>query len=422
MSQGYTEDYKMKKSPVKKVKDDRKQFGSKRLPIVLAKRDGSIERIQEPEKCHSQPTILIKPRDTENRSLSPTQKCIPQTIIKKEEPYQPCLQKSGNEEQVQPQTDMKAPVKVIDDYMQFINEGLSNCLLDQTDFLVIGCLGLQGVGKSTLMSDIANKPNLFATSTSEYLETTQNCTAGIDAYITKNRIILLDCQPILSSSVAYSASHKRMGQSIDQSGLLVDNEMISLQLAAFLLSVCHVVLLVQDWFFDPNIFKILQTAEMLKPAMPTSHRNEELVEYFPHIVFVQNKSFYSDFSIEHIKTVQHVYSQLFARSRLHIQSGISIANGNVISELNPFNCGEPINLFVLANSEKDNNSEKNGYHKMHPGQPILMQEFRKQLLGLPISPLTHNQLTEKTWFHYCAKVWDLIKKSQFFNEYNRLHT
>jgi len=41
--------------------------------------------------------------------------------------------------------------------------------------------------------------------------------------------------------------------------------------------------------------------------------------------------------------------------------------------------------------------EKNGFHKMHPGQPILMQEFRKQLLGLPTSPLTHTQLTEKTW-------------------------
>jgi len=52
------------------------------------------------------------------------------------------------------------------------------------------------------------------------------------------------------------------------------------------------------------VSRILQTAEMLKPAMPTSHRNEELVEYFPHIVFVQNKSFYSDFSIENIKTVQ----------------------------------------------------------------------------------------------------------------------
>jgi len=52
---------------------------------------------------------------------------------------------------------MKTPIKVIDDYMQFINEGLNNFLLEQSDFLVIGCLGLQGVGKSTLMSDIANK-------------------------------------------------------------------------------------------------------------------------------------------------------------------------------------------------------------------------------------------------------------------------
>lgn len=99
------------------------------------------------------------------------------------------------------------------------------------------------------------RPNLFAATTPEYLETIQNCTSGIDAYVTKNRVILLDCQPILSSSIAYSASHKRMSQSIDPSGLLIDNEMVSLQLAAFLLSVCHVVLLVQDWFFDPNIFK-----------------------------------------------------------------------------------------------------------------------------------------------------------------------
>lgn len=97
------------------------------------------------------------------------------------------------------------------------------------------------------------RQNLFVATTSEYLETTQNCTSGIDAYVTKNRIILLDCQPILSSSVAYSASQKRIGQLIDPSS--IDNEIVSLQLAAFLLSVCHVVLLVQDWFFDPNIFK-----------------------------------------------------------------------------------------------------------------------------------------------------------------------
>lgn len=60
-------------------------------------------------------------------------------------------------DQVQPPNEMKTPVKIIDDYMQFINDGFNNNLLEQTDFLVIGCLGLQGVGKSSLMSYIANK-------------------------------------------------------------------------------------------------------------------------------------------------------------------------------------------------------------------------------------------------------------------------
>lgn len=87
------------------------------------------------------------------------------------------------------------------------------------------------------------------------METTQCCTTGIDAYITKNRIILLDCQPILSSCVTYVSTQKRTAQSIDQSGVVIDNEISSLQLAAFLLSVCHIVLVVQDWFFDPNVIK-----------------------------------------------------------------------------------------------------------------------------------------------------------------------
>ncbi|XP_050548646.1 nonsense-mediated mRNA decay factor SMG9-like [Daktulosphaira vitifoliae] len=415
MSQGCTEDFKNKKSPVKKIKEDRKQ-----LPIVLAKRDNSMEQNQESEKPQIQPTILIKSRDPENRSSSPT-KLTPQLLIKKDEPHQQCILKNLSDDQILSRgPEMKTPVKIIDDYMQFINEGLSNYLIDQPDFLVIGCIGLQGVGKSTIMSYIANKPDLFTTTTTEHFETTQNCTNGIQAFVMKNRVILLDCQPILSSSIAYSASQKRVGQSMDSSGVINDNEMVSLQLTAFLLSVCHIVLLVQDWFFDANIFKILQTAEMLKPPMPTSHRNEELIEYFPHIVFVQNKAFYSDFSIENIKTIQQVYTQLFVRSRLHIQSGISIANGNVINELNPNNCGEPINLFLLANNDKEEQFNTKGFHKMNPGQSVLINEFRKQLLKLQILPLTHTNLTEKGWFHYCIKVWDSIKKSQFFNEYNRL--
>ena len=42
-------------------------------------------------------------------------------------------------------------------------------------------------------------------------------------------------------------------------------EIQSIELACFVLSVCNVVLLTEDWFVDPSLFKILHTAEMLMP-------------------------------------------------------------------------------------------------------------------------------------------------------------
>ena len=43
----------------------------------------------------------------------------------------------------------------------------------------------------------------------------------------------------------------------------------SMQLAGFLMSVCHVVLLIQDHFFDATLIESILTAEMLKPSSPT---------------------------------------------------------------------------------------------------------------------------------------------------------
>lgn len=53
--------------------------------------------------------------------------------------------------------EMKAPMKLIDDQFQSFDTCLE-FLVDQTDFVVIGCIGLQGVGKSTLMSHLAGSP------------------------------------------------------------------------------------------------------------------------------------------------------------------------------------------------------------------------------------------------------------------------
>ncbi|KAJ7310879.1 smg-9, nonsense mediated mRNA decay factor, partial [Desmophyllum pertusum] len=84
-------------------------------------------------------------------------------------------------------------------------------LLDQTDFLVVGVIGPQGVGKSTVLSVLGGAgPSLdsrFVTHQAAaslwfpYHEDGTNQTAGIDMSVTQERVILLDTQPLLSAAL-----------------------------------------------------------------------------------------------------------------------------------------------------------------------------------------------------------------------------
>lgn len=58
-----------------------------------------------------------------------------------------------------PTPKMKSSVKLIDEAMQFCDVP-SESLMDQNDFLVVGIIGQQSVGKSTIMSLLASgNPN-----------------------------------------------------------------------------------------------------------------------------------------------------------------------------------------------------------------------------------------------------------------------
>lgn len=43
---------------------------------------------------------------------------------------------------------------------------------------------------------------------------------------------------------------------------------------------------------------------MLKPPMPTTSHNEELIEYFPHVIFLHNKARYTDFTQASVSMMQ----------------------------------------------------------------------------------------------------------------------
>ena len=81
-------------------------------------------------------------------------------------------------------------------------------LLEQSDFLVVGVLGRQGVGKSSVMSLLAGsrtgsgKPAVFRPETRDVWESDSYQTTGLDMAITPERVLLLDTQVCMQGVTA----------------------------------------------------------------------------------------------------------------------------------------------------------------------------------------------------------------------------
>jgi ABC-type glutathione transport system ATPase component len=95
---------------------------------------------------------------------------------------------------------MNKSITLLDESLQW-SDALQDFLLDQNEFLVVGILGKHGVGKSTIMSQLAgssysyiNRFCPFKSSPKETLELAHHETNGIQAFITQERTILLDVQ------------------------------------------------------------------------------------------------------------------------------------------------------------------------------------------------------------------------------------
>ena len=154
---------------------------------------------------------------------------------------------------------MAAPVRLLDENMTW-QDGLQEFLLDQPDFLVVGVLGKERTGKSTLMSYLAGGRPLDAKAELVFNRQTST-TSGVQAFVTSERTILLDVQPLLSSSVldkaiAQDKKHITNDYKFHENYI----ELQSIELACFILSVCNVVLLTEDWFTDPNLFRCVSTS------------------------------------------------------------------------------------------------------------------------------------------------------------------
>ncbi|KAJ8777487.1 hypothetical protein J1605_014377 [Eschrichtius robustus] len=342
---------------------------------------------------------------------------------------------------------MKHSIKLVDDQMNWCDSAIEY-LLDQTDVLVVGVLGLQGTGKSMVMSLLsANTPEedqrayVFRAQSAEMKERGGNQTSGIDFFITQERIVFLDTQPILSPSILDHLINNDRKLPPEYSLPHTYVEMQSLQIAAFLFTVCHVVIVVQDWFTDLSLYRFLQTAEMVKPSTPSpSHESssssgsDEGTEYYPHLVFLQNKARREDFCPRKLRQMHLMIDQLMAHSHLRYKGTLSMLQCNVFPGLPPDFLDSEVNLFLMPFMDSEAESETPpragpsssplfsllpGY-RGHPSFQSLVSKLRSQVMSMARPQLSHTILTEKNWFHYAARIWDGVKKSSALAEYSRL--
>ncbi|KAL0123421.1 hypothetical protein PUN28_005744 [Cardiocondyla obscurior] len=300
---------------------------------------------------------------------------------------------------------MNTCIKFMDENMQLC-ENTIDYLYDQQDFLVVGCLGAQGVGKSTIMSLLTShySSNIFQIQDLSHYENSTNCTTGIDLFITKNRVMYLDTQPILSGFGIDSTSSDQKKGAPDFVNSDSNLELQSLQFAAFLFSICHVIVFIQDWFVDPNVVRFLQTAEMLKPSS-TTIIDQDYVEYYPHMVFLHNKAELQDFTPAIIGEIKDFYNKIFSISRLQTHSGIDMSHCSKENNLN---------LFLIPSRTKEEDKI------FCENEEFLIDKLRTKIHGVPRNSIASSVLTEKNWYHYVSKILEVIKKSHLSSEYGRL--
>ncbi|XP_030757386.1 protein SMG9-like isoform X2 [Sitophilus oryzae] len=406
------------------------------------KKDSSSEEIK-------QPTILSKNRETVSDESTLNFRGIPKEndaslgVASRENPGTPFLKY------------MKQSIKLIDDGI--INtEHLQDYLQENNNFLVIGVIGGQGVGKSTLLNMLTEteltekyKQKLFklqseallksendVTIPVQYLEDTYlnddlifkaetignvvnctNATEGIDIYVSADRVIFLDCQPILSVGTLVNLlenNNKRKNLGSDFIPPENCGEIRGLQYASFLMAVCHILMVVQEWFFDSNVIRFIHTAERLKPTISNS-TEDEFSEHFPHLVMVHNRAQMSDFTPKQVRAVQKTYEMLFNSSKLQFHSDLGLATGGIMNTLDLDNCGNRVNLFIIPDY-----NESDGIYSGHPPLEYLVKKLRANLFGATKKILTREQLTEKTWLFHCKKAWDMIKTNPDFVQYSKL--
>ncbi|KAG0352957.1 smg-9, nonsense mediated mRNA decay factor [Podila minutissima] len=240
-------------------------------------------------------------------------------------------------------------VKLITEHGKTV-EGVEQWFSDHPGHFVVGILGGQGVGKSSLLSSFCQKPNTFTKQPPSMAAVAGYQTSGIDMYITSERMILLDTEPLFCmSNLENALRNERITEGVPPD-MWLDHQ--ALVMTTFLLSVCNVVMIVVDenshWMGTTKVFKLLQRCELMMKALSLSNSGstvgagggvagggggamgvhatpqEGLGDWCADIVLVSNKVPVMKFGVGHYQHRAQELANLFQHSGLQMFASINM--------------------------------------------------------------------------------------------------
>ncbi|KAH8244595.1 hypothetical protein KR038_001573, partial [Drosophila bunnanda] len=255
-----------------------------------------------------------------------------------------------------------------------------------TDFTVIGVLGGQCSGKSTLLNlltaerslDYDYYHNLLSLEADSCIFPTRHKikpkeapksilrprTEAFQFFITRERHILLDTPPLLTVS--------------KETGYL---DLHSVAIIAQLLSVCHILILAFDGLAVEQL-RLINAALRLRPRFPCKGY---VPDHLPQVLFVRTRAQRQDFEPLQRERLDKKLAHLYGATGLPIYRGRGEAR--------------TLNTFLLPEVNG------NGATAYHAPFGELVRQFRERVLGSTRVSMCHTstELSEAIWFEILAE-------------------
>ncbi|KAK7253128.1 hypothetical protein RIF29_37580 [Crotalaria pallida] len=339
-----------------------------------------------------------------------------------------------------------ASLNLLSDSWDFHIDRFLPFLTENTDFTVIGVIGPAGVGKSTIMNELygfdSTSPGMlppFSISSEETRAMARHCSTGIEPRISAERIILLDTQPVFSASVLAEMMRPDGSSTIsvisgESMSAELAHELMGIQLAVLLASICHILLVVSDGVHDDSMWHLMFTVDLLKhgisdPSMLASSLSQsstsgldkdnkvpEHEDYIATPVFVHTKLQDQDFTPQIIVQLRKALMQYFEPSSfVREHAGKKLEEQHVSSSMvhSSHMDSKMLNLYAIPLKKKDENPRA-----QHESYISALWKLRDLILSMKPPSFTR-PVSEREWLKNSAKIWEQVKNSPTILEYCR---